>query len=249
MTGAGDPSKRRLDVVLVERGLMPTRAKAKAAIEAGLVSVDGGVVRKPSDLVAPDARIAAEAPHPWVSRGGVKLAAALDAFGVDPAGRECLDIGASTGGFTEVLLTRGARRVTAVDVGHGQLHPRVAGDPRVVVRERTDARALSPEDFAARPSLLVADVSFVSVLKVIAAPLRCLAPGADVVLLIKPQFEAGRDKIGKGGLVAADDAETARDTVVARLATDFALEVGGVIDSPITGGDGNREYLVHAWRR
>lgn len=237
-------SRQRADVILVERGLFDSRAKAQAAIEAGLVSADGAPVRKASDRIAPEARIEAQAPHPWVSRGGVKLAAALDAFGIDPAGLTCLDLGASTGGFTQVLLARGAARVYAVDVGHGQLHRAVAGDPRVVNLEGTDARALSPALVPDPVDLLVADVSFISLKLVLRPALALLRPGARLAVLVKPQFEAGREAVGRGGLVKDEAArESARQGVVTHL-RDLGVVVTGEIPSPILGGEGNVEYLV-----
>ncbi|SFV17136.1 23S rRNA (cytidine1920-2'-O)/16S rRNA (cytidine1409-2'-O)-methyltransferase [Methylobacterium sp. 174MFSha1.1] len=236
----------RADRLLVEAGHFESRARAQAAIEAGLVRADGIVVRRASDLVARDAAIVAEAPHPYVSRGGLKLAAALDAFGIDPAGRTCLDLGASTGGFTDVLLRRGAARVHAVDVGRGQLHPRLAGDPRVSALEATDARALTP--FPVPPSLLVIDVSFISLRLVLPPVVPLLAPDAALAALIKPQFEAGRAHVGRGGLVR--DAAV-QDEVCARiraLVTDLGFAVRGLIPSPVEGGDGNKEFLIGAVR-
>jgi 23S rRNA (cytidine1920-2'-O)/16S rRNA (cytidine1409-2'-O)-methyltransferase len=242
-------SRKRADLVLVARGLFPTRAKAQAAIATGLVRADGAPVTRASDLVDEAAAIEAAAPHPWVSRGGVKLAHALDAFAVDPAGRVCLDLGASTGGFTDVLLARGARQVVAVDVGTGQLDARLRADPRAVVRERTDARALRPEDFPEPPSLLVADLSFISLGKAIGPALACCAAEADLVLLVKPQFEVGPERVGKGGLVDPALAEAAAHGVVGGLACGHALRTLGLVESPISGGDGNREWLLHARRR
>jgi 23S rRNA (cytidine1920-2'-O)/16S rRNA (cytidine1409-2'-O)-methyltransferase len=241
--------RKRADLLLVERGLFATRAKAQAAIAAGLVVVDGRTVAKASEGVAADATITAEAPHPWVSRAGVKLAHALDVFAIDPSGRACLDLGASTGGFTEVLLARGARHVTAVDVGTGQFDAALRADPRVALREKTDARTLRPEDFAEAPSLLVADLSFISLLKAIGPALACLAPRAELIALIKPQFEVGPDKIGKGGLVAEADAREVPARIAEALTRDLGLDVLAVADSPILGGDGNREYLLYARRR
>jgi 23S rRNA (cytidine1920-2'-O)/16S rRNA (cytidine1409-2'-O)-methyltransferase len=238
--------RKRLDVVLLERGLMPTRSRAQAAIAAGLVTIDGRVATRPAEPVEPGACVEARESHPWVSRGGVKLAAALDAFDVSPAGRHCLDVGASTGGFTDVLLTRGARFVTAVDVGHGQLAAALARDPRVRSMESTDARALRSAMFDPAPDLLVADVSFVSLSKVIAAPIACLARPADAIVLIKPQFEVGRGAVGKGGIVPEHAAREAIHHVVAGLRDDHGLDVRGIVDSPIRGGDGNFEALVHA---
>lgn len=238
----------RADRLLVEAGLFESRARAQAAIAAGLVRADGAPVRRASDLLSRAAVLGAEAPHPFVSRGGLKLEAALDAFGVDPAGLTCLDLGASTGGFTDVLLRRGAARVYAVDVGRGQLHPRIAADPRVVSHEATDARGLVPDLFAAPPALAVVDVSFISLRLVLPVLPALLAPAARLVALIKPQFEAGRERVGRGGLVrdAAVQAEVCagiRDLVGA-----LGFRVEGLIPSPIEGGDGNREFLIGARR-
>ncbi|GJD64857.1 TlyA family RNA methyltransferase [Methylobacterium frigidaeris] len=236
----------RADRLLVEAGHFESRARARGAIEAGLVRADGVVVRRASDLIARDAAIVAEAPHPYVSRGGLKLAAALDAFALDPAGQTCLDIGASTGGFTDVLLRRGAAFVHAVDVGRGQLHPSLAGDPRVSALEATDARSLSP--FPEPPSLLVIDVSFISLRLVLPPVVPLLAPDAALVALIKPQFEAGREHVGRGGLVRD---EAVRDAVCERIRTLIAslgFSIRGLIPSPVEGGDGNREFLIGAVR-
>ncbi|TVR09233.1 MAG: TlyA family RNA methyltransferase [Salinarimonadaceae bacterium] len=237
-------SRKRADLVLVERGFFESRAQAQAAIKAGLVEADGAAVRKPSDMLLPDCAIRAEAPHPYVSRGGVKLAAALDAFGFDPKGAICLDLGASTGGFTDVLLQRGAKRVHAVDVGHGQLHPRIARDPRVVAMEGTDARALTRAEIPEPVNLLVADVSFISVRLVVPPVLPLLAPGARIVLLIKPQFEAGRAALGKGGVVRDESVQEAVCDEVARMLADNGVALAGLIESPILGGEGNREFLI-----
>ena len=192
--------RKRADIVLVERGFFQSRTRAQAAIAAGLVSVGGVALSKPSEEVADDAPIAAGAPHPWVSRGGVKLAAALDAFGLDPSGLGCLDVGASTGGFTDVLLTRGARRVVAVDVGHGQIDKRLAADPRVHSLEGLDARALTPEHIGQAPGAIVCDVSFISQRLVLPHVLTLAARPAWLVSLVKPQFEVGpgRDRQGAG---------------------------------------------------
>jgi len=239
-------TRRRADVLLVERGFFDSRAKARAAIEAGLVRAAGAPVRRAADLVAEDAPIDASAPHPWVSRGGVKLAAALDAFGLDPAGRICLDAGASTGGFTQVLLARGAARVYAVDVGRGQLHPEVAGDPRVVALEGTDARALDRALIPDPIALLAVDVSFIS-LRLVLPPLApLLAPGAGLALLIKPQFEAGRAALGRGGIVRDEGAREAARDGIAALVRDLGFTIAGIIPSPIAGGDGNIEFLLGA---
>ena len=239
----------RADLYLVEHGHFDTRARAQAAIAAGKVSVNGVVIAKPSQKIPDGAAIVAEAAHPWVSRAALKLVAGLDGFGVDPADRVCLDVGSSTGGFTEVLLSRGARHVYAVDVGRGQLHPSLQADRRVTSLEATDARSLAAELFSEPPSLVVCDASFISLLKVIARPLALAAPTADLIALIKPQFEVGKALIGKGGLVKS---EKARDDAVAtvRAALDGleGFSVRAVMDSPIEGGDGNREYLIAAAR-
>ena len=239
----------RADLYLVEHGHFDTRARAQAAIAAGKVSANGVVIAKPSQKIPDGAAIVAEAAHPWVSRAALKLVAGLDGFGVEPADRVCLDVGSSTGGFTEVLLSRGARHVYAVDVGRGQLHPSLQADRRVTSLEATDARSLAAELFSEPPSLVVCDASFISLLKVIARPLALAAPTADLIALIKPQFEVGKALIGKGGLVKS---ETARDDAVAavRAALDGleGFSVRAVMDSPIEGGDGNREYLIAAAR-
>lgn len=232
----------RADVLLVARGLAESRAKARAAIEAGGVLADGAVVAKPSDLIAEDAALHVTPPHPWVSRGGVKLAAALDAFGVDPSGRVCLDVGASTGGFTQVLLARGAARVYAVDVGHGQLHASLRGDPRVIDLERADARDLTRELIAEAPTLIVCDASFIGAAKVLATPLALAAGRADLVVLIKPQFEAGP---GKGGVLGEEDARAAAALAINALDGLEGFAHSASMDSPIRGGDGNLEILAH----
>jgi 23S rRNA (cytidine1920-2'-O)/16S rRNA (cytidine1409-2'-O)-methyltransferase len=240
-------SRIRADLLLVARGLAESRAKARAAIEAGGVLANGVVVAKPSDLIDETARLDVTPPHPWVSRGGVKLAAALDAFGVDPAGRVCLDVGASTGGFTHVLVTRGAARVYAVDVGHDQLHASLRADPRVVCLEQTDARKLTREHIAEAPSLIVCDASFIGSAKVLATPFSLAADRADAIVLIKPQFEAGPNA-GRAGVL---DEETARNAAQSAIDTLDGLErfrVIAAIDSPIRGGDGNLERLVHLKR-
>jgi 23S rRNA (cytidine1920-2'-O)/16S rRNA (cytidine1409-2'-O)-methyltransferase len=241
-------ARQRLDQALVARGLFASRARAQAAIAAGLVSVDGIVADKPGMLVAPDAALAAQEPWPWVSRAGVKLAAALDAFGLDPAGLVCLDIGASTGGFTDVLLARGAAHVTAVDVGHGQLDVRLAADPRVTALEGRDARTLVPADLPRAPTLVVCDASFISLAKLLPVPLALAAPGATLICLVKPQFEAGRDRIGKGGKVADDVAGVVARETAAALDGLAGFRVQALIDSPIRGGDGAREFLLLARR-
>ncbi|WP_024352920.1 TlyA family RNA methyltransferase [Brevundimonas naejangsanensis] len=237
----------RIDQLLVARGVFDSRARARAAIEAGLVKADGRAVAKPSEKVAEDAVIEAEAAHRWVGRGALKLERALDLWPVAVEGRVVLDVGASTGGFTEVCLDRGAARVFAVDVGTGQLHPTVAADLRVTNLEKTDARDLTPELITDAPSLIVCDASFISLLKVLPVALELAASGADLITLVKPQFEAeGPKAVGKKGVVKDPEAHAA---AVARV-RDW-LEAGGwsvreVADSPITGGDGNVEFLLWA---
>lgn len=248
MSQAPSP-RRRADLLLVERGIFESRAKAQAAIAAGRVAADGQQVARASDMLAPDAAIEAEPAHPWVSRGGVKLAHALDLFGIEVAGRDALDVGASTGGFTEVLLARGARRVTAVDVGHGQLHPSLRGDSRIVSLEGTDIRALRASDLERAPSVIVSDVSFAPLATTLPPSVALAAPEAVLVALVKPQFEAGKRDIGKGGIVK-DEAVRARVVEAATaLVESLGFAVQGVAPSPITGGDGNVEYLLAARRR
>ncbi|HUO53584.1 MAG TPA: TlyA family RNA methyltransferase, partial [Rhodoblastus sp.] len=205
--------------------------------------LDGRPVAKPSEPVAEDAALAASAPYPWVSRGGVKLAAALDAFAIDPTGKSALDIGASTGGFAHVLLARGAAHVTCVDVGHGQLHPTIAEDARVISLEKRDARSLTPADPPAPPQLIVCDVSFISLEKILSPVLALAAPAAEAVVLIKPQFEVGPELVKKG-LVRDEAAQKAACGRIERLTQDLGWRVAGLIRSPIVGGDGNREFLL-----
>lgn len=237
----------RADRLLVERGLFESRAKAQAAIAAGLVAADGVPVGKPSDTLSVDAVIAAAPAHPYVSRGALKLAAALDAGAIDPAGRVCLDVGASTGGFTDLLLARGAAQVYAVDVGRDQLHPRLRADPRVVACEATDIRALTPDAFDTAPSLVVIDVSFIPLALVLPAALALAAPACDLVVLIKPQFEAGREHLKKG--IVRDPAvhDAVCESAAARVRA-LACQVRTLLPSPIAGGDGNREFLLVARR-
>ena len=237
--------RKRADQLLVERGLFESRTRAQAAIAAGLVTANGIVLRKPSDGVAVDAVIVAAPEHPWVSRGGLKLVAALDHFGFDPAGRACLDVGASTGGFTEVLLARGARRIYAVDVGHGQLHARLHERPEVVSLEETDIRTLDPARLAEPPDLAVADVSFISLKLILPALNSLLRRPADLVALIKPQFEAGRAHLKKG-LVRDAAVHAAVCEELAAVAASLGWTVAGIIPSPIEGGEGNREFLLGA---
>jgi 23S rRNA (cytidine1920-2'-O)/16S rRNA (cytidine1409-2'-O)-methyltransferase len=241
----------RLDELLVRRGLAETRSRAQALILAGLVYAGEQRLDKPGAQVAEALAISVRGrDHPWVSRGGVKLAHALDHFAIPVAGRICLDIGASTGGFTQVLLARGAARIFAVDVGHGQLAWALRTDPRVVVRERVNARRLSRDDVPEAPSLIVCDVSFISVTLVLPPAFALAAAEADLVVLIKPQFEAGRGEVGKGGVVRdAAVRQAVCERIVAWLGTQPGWQPESVIESPITGADGNVEYLLAARRR
>jgi 23S rRNA (cytidine1920-2'-O)/16S rRNA (cytidine1409-2'-O)-methyltransferase len=243
--GAG--GRRRADVLLVVRGFFESRAKARAAIEARLVRADGKIVERASDQLPLAADLAAEAPHPWVSRGGLKLAAALDAFEIDPAGCVCLDVGASTGGFTDVLLTRGAARIYAVDVGKEQLHSKMAANPNVVRLEDTDARGLSPALVPELVDLLVADVSFISLKLVLPAAAALLKQRAALAVLVKPQFEAGRAHLRKG-IVRDEAVHRAVCEDLAAFVRSLGFAVEGVIPSPIAGGEGNREFLLGARR-
>jgi 23S rRNA (cytidine1920-2'-O)/16S rRNA (cytidine1409-2'-O)-methyltransferase len=239
------PTRQRADRLLVERGLFESRAKAQAAIEAGLVIANDVVVRKASEEIAIDARLSASAAHPYVSRGGVKLAAALHHFKVDARGRVCLDVGASTGGFTQVLLQRGARRVYAVDVGRGQLHASLRALPEVVSLEETDIRSISPARFDPAPDLVVVDVSFISLKLVLPPAVALVKKPVQLVALIKPQFEAGRSALKKG--VVRDEAvRQAVCNEIAEFVRSLGWTVLGIIPSPIQGGDGNVEFLLAA---
>jgi len=241
------PERMRADRLLVERGLFDSRAKAQAAIEAGLVQANGATVRKASEEIARDADLTASPAHPYVSRGGVKLAAALDHFAIDPKGRVCLDVGASIGGFTQVLIERGAKRVYAVDVGRAQLHAGLRGRPEIVSLEETDIRTLPASSFDAPPDLITIDVSFISLKLVLPAATALAAPSATLVALIKPQFEAGRDRVKKG--VVRDPAvHQAVCDDIAAVAASLGWRVRGIIPSPIAGGDGNVEFLLAAER-
>lgn len=241
-------SHPRLDQALVTLGFFPSRARAQAAVAAGLVRVDGMVVRKPAQAVCPDAQITATPAHPWVSRAGVKLDHALQVFALDVRGAVALDLGASTGGFTEVLLHAGAAAVVAIDVGHGQFHPRLAADPRVRLLEGRDARSLTAADLPAPPDVIVADLSFIGLLKALPPALALAAPRAVLVCLIKPQFEAGPERVGKGGLVAPDLAPAIAEEVAVQLDGLSGFARAGLIPSPISGGDGNLEFLYLAHR-
>lgn len=238
--------RKRADVLLVERGLFESRAKARAAIEAGGVSADGRTVLKASETLEKDAQLAATAAHPWVGRGALKLVHALETWPIAVEGRVVLDVGASTGGFTEVCLARGARRVYAVDVGRRQLHPRLAADPRVENLEACDARSLTGALIPERPQLVVSDVSFISLEKALPAALSLAAPDADLVALVKPQFEVGPERVGKGGLVKDPAARASAVDQVKRFLIGAGWTVRAVCDSPIAGGDGNQEFLLWA---
>ncbi|SIR09246.1 23S rRNA (cytidine1920-2'-O)/16S rRNA (cytidine1409-2'-O)-methyltransferase [Rhizobium sp. RU20A] len=237
----------RLDQLLVDRGLAASRSRARDAIMRGTVSVDGAIVSKPGTTVAPDAELSTVDPaRDYVSRAALKLIAALDSFNLDPAGCECLDIGASTGGFTQVLLARGAAHVTAVDVGHGQMHPSIAEDERVTSLEGLNARGMEREDIGDRTiTFVVSDVSFISIRLALPPALEMAERGAHCALLVKPQFEAGREAIGKGGLLK--DPASAPDVAAGLerwLVDEMGWESLGLIPSPIAGGDGNVEFLL-----
>jgi 23S rRNA (cytidine1920-2'-O)/16S rRNA (cytidine1409-2'-O)-methyltransferase len=241
------PPTKRVDVLLVERGLFESRARARAAIEAGLVTVNERIVAKPSETVPADVVLQAQPAHPYVSRGGVKLAGALERYPIDVEGHVCLDVGASTGGFSEVLLANGAALVFAVDVGRGQLHPSLQGHPNIVSMEETDIRAFEGKRLPARPDIVVIDVSFISLKLVLPVALSLAAAPMHLLALIKPQFEA-QGKHSKGGII--------RDTTVHKQVCDdiaaFAVSLGctdiEVFPSPITGGDGNAEFFLGARR-
>jgi 23S rRNA (cytidine1920-2'-O)/16S rRNA (cytidine1409-2'-O)-methyltransferase len=237
----------RADRLLVARGLFESRARAQAAIAAGLVTADGSLVRKPSDQISSAAAIAADPSHPYVSRGGVKLAAAIESFSLDIAGRVCLDVGSSTGGFTEVLLVRGARHVYAVDVGRDQLHARLRNNPQVTSIEQADIRKLDPLRLPELPDFAAVDVSFISLKLVLPHVSSLLKPPATLLALIKPQFEAGRRHIKKG-IVRDAVVHAAICDDISRALTDLGWRVDGRIPSPIFGGDGNREFFIEARR-
>ena len=239
----------RLDTLLAERGLVATRERARALVLAGQVRVNGQPATKAGHTVQPEDEVTLDTPdHPYVGRGGLKLAHALDVFGITPAGRMALDVGASTGGFTDVLLQRGATRVVAVDVGHGQLDWKLRSDPRVVVMERQNARTLTPQQLpedARRFHLITIDVSFISLRQILPVLPPLLQPGGDVVALVKPQFEAGREEVGKGGIVRDEGVHKRVVDEVTAAAQALGLQRTGVVESPITGMEGNREFLLH----
>ena len=237
----------RLDQLLVTRGLAESRARAKAAIEAGGVTVDGAPAKSGSQTVGANAEIGYADAHRWVGRGALKLDHALTVWPVAVEGRVVLDVGASTGGFTEVCLDRGAAKVFAVDVGFGQMHERVAADPRVVSLERTDARDLTPDLIPERPSLIVCDASFISLIKVLPVALDLAADEADLITLVKPQFEAdGPGGVGKKGVVKDPVAHASAVARVADWLEALGWAVQATTESPITGGDGNVEFLLWA---
>jgi 23S rRNA (cytidine1920-2'-O)/16S rRNA (cytidine1409-2'-O)-methyltransferase len=241
--------KSRLDVALVDRGLVQTRERARALVLAGQVRVNGQPARKAGEPVGPADDLSLVVPdHPYVSRGGVKLAHALETFAIDPTGRLALDIGASTGGFTDVLLQRGARHVVALDVGHGQIEWKLRNDPRVTVIERVNARALTPDrlpEDARAFDIITIDVSFISLRYILPVLPPLLLPGGDVVALVKPQFEAGRGEVGPGGIVRDPAIHDRVVQEVTRTADTVGLKRRGLTPSPIEGAEGNREFLVH----
>jgi 23S rRNA (cytidine1920-2'-O)/16S rRNA (cytidine1409-2'-O)-methyltransferase len=243
--GAG-AAKTRADVALVDRGLAETRARAQALIMAGVVFSGESRVAKAGQQIAKDTPLEVRgADHPWVSRGGLKLEKALDHFGIDPSGQICLDVGASTGGFTDVLLARGAAKVFAIDVGQGQLAWKLRQDPRVVVLERINARHLTRAEVPDMIDLIVCDASFIGLEVVLPAPMALAAPGAHLIALIKPQFEVGKDNVGKGGIVR-DPAlhEEVCQRIAAWLGAQQGWRVLGVTESPIQGAEGNKEFLI-----
>jgi 23S rRNA (cytidine1920-2'-O)/16S rRNA (cytidine1409-2'-O)-methyltransferase len=237
--------KQRLDVAIVERQLVESREKAQALILSGKVTVDGQKAEKPGHGVNENARIEIAEPLKYVSRGGLKLEAALAHFAVDPAGKVCLDVGTSTGGFTDCLLQHGALRVHAVDTGAGQIDWKLRTDPRVVLHEKLNARYLKAEEIGERVQLIVCDVSFISVTLLIPALAALLAPGGDWIILVKPQFEVGRELVGKGGIVREPGAHRAACDKVAAALNNAGFATS-LTDSPILGTEGNREFLLHA---
>jgi len=235
--------RKRLDVLLVERGLAESRAQAQALVMAGRVQGHA----KAGEQVEETARLVVDLPPRYVSRGGEKLAHALDELGVEVAGRDALDVGASTGGFTDVLLQRGAARVIALDVGRGQLHARLRGDPRVTVLERTNVREISELPFA--PELITCDVSFIGVRTALPPALRLAQPGWEALVLVKPQFEAGREEVGKGGVIRDRDVHRRVLREVAEDALGWPAQTSGVVDSGLPGPKGNREFFLHLVHR
>ncbi len=242
----GNGQKQRADQLLLARGFFDSRAKAQAAIEAGLVSADGVIVRKASQEIPVRARLEAEAVHPYVSRGGIKLAHAMQYFGISAKDKICLDVGASTGGFCDVLLRDGATKIYAIDTGHDQFHASMRGRKQIVLMEGFDVRNLAPGDIPEPVQLVTIDVSFISLALVLPSALAVCDRRADLIALIKPQFEVGKANIGKGGIVKD---ETLYEGVFERIRTrlqDLRWQTREIIPSPVTGGDGNREFLIAA---
>lgn len=238
----------RADQYLTANGHYDSRARAQAAIKAGLVLVDGKPIKKPSEKITEGAVVTAGQEHPWVSRGGVKLDHALTKFSVDATDRIALDVGASTGGFSQVLAKRGAAKIYAVDVGHGQLHRDLRDEPKIISMEGQDARSLSPAQFDLPPNLIVCDASFISAMKVLATPLRLAAEQAELITLVKPQFEVGKANIGRGGLVKSEELGLRALDSVRKWTREQGWNVKETCVSPIKGGSGNIEYLLHAQR-
>ena len=236
----------RADKFLTEHGYYESRARAQSAIKAGRVRVNGRVLKKASETLSFSDKIDAQSEHPWVSRGGLKLVKALDVFDVNPKGLTCLDVGASTGGFTHVLHARGALKIYAVDVGHGQLHPDLHNIPEIMSLEGQDARGLTPKHFDPLPTLIVCDASFISLTKVLETPMGLVQAGAGLVTLVKPQFEVGRAGVGKGGIVKSESLALHALSDVSTWIEGQGWHVLQTIISPIKGGSGNTEYLLHA---
>jgi 23S rRNA (cytidine1920-2'-O)/16S rRNA (cytidine1409-2'-O)-methyltransferase len=240
--------KKRIDILLVEKGLVVSRQRAQALIMAGAVIVNDLRIDKPGDRVEEDAVIRLRGEdHPYVSRAALKMVAALDSFKVDPSGRVALDVGASTGGFTQVMLLRGAVQVFALDVGHNQLDWKIRSDSRVVVMEGVNARYLTAETIGSKVDLITVDVSFISLEKILPALLSVTHEETDIITLVKPQFEVGRDKVGKGGIVNSEEDRLAAVERVRQVGEALGLKRLGLIESPIAGTDGNKEFLAH-WR-
>ena len=248
MSGSDAPKQQavRADKFLLEQGYFDTRAQAQAAIKAGKVRVNGRVLKKASTLLTEQDQINAAKVHPWVSRGGIKLDYALKTFGINVDGVTALDVGASTGGFTDVLLTRGAAKVFAVDVGHDQLHAKLKDDPRVISMEGQDARALKLDMFTPAPSLIVCDASFISATKVLSAALNIAHAGTRLITLVKPQFEVGPEGIGKGGIVKSASLSDIALSDVSAWVSSKGWQIEATDSSPIKGGSGNTEFLLYA---
>ena len=237
---------QRADLYLTENGYYESRARAQAAIKAGLVKVDGKRLKKASEKLSNENEIVAKVEHPWVSRGGLKLAYALKEFSVSAEGKTCLDVGASTGGFSDVLAQKGAVKIYAVDVGHGQLHASLHDVPEIISMEGQDARELTATDFTTAPQLIVCDASFISCMKVLERPLSLAASSAELVTLVKPQFEVGKAGVGRGGLVKSESLALQALSDVSAWVTAQGWHVVATCKSPIKGGSGNTEYLLHA---